>query len=1337
MTGITIHRVILALLLCATSAGAASNDIVINEVHYDPPVQNVPAEFIELYNQGAEPVNVMAWTLTNAVTFTFPNLVIAPGEYVVVAQDPGAVAAEFGFAGALGPWLGKLDNAGERIVLRNGEGTRIDEVDYGVDFPWPTAAQGAGPSMELVHPLLDNDLGGSWRSASTGFNGPPATFLAPAQPGWSYRKGQTQPAADGAGRQWFDNGYDEGDDGQWIAGQTPVGFGDGDDATILTDMHNGYISVFLRREFTIAPGETIPSSLLLRAYFDDGCVAYINGQEVARFSLSAGAIPFPPPTGFASSHEAAWDESILGAAAAYLQPGTNTLAIQVINSKIGSSDISIDAELKTPPPSTALGMPSPGAPNSVFSPNAPPQVRQVEHIPVQPLPAEPVTITAKISDPQGVASATLHYQSVDPGSYIRLTDASYQTEWIDLTMRDDGTGDDAVAGDARFTATVPADLQVHRRLIRYRISTSDGSGASIRVPYNDDPQPNFAYFCYAGVPAWTAADRPGVTPAQTFGSELLESIPVYHLIARESDVNNCQFNSGFRNTRFKGTMVYDGEVYDHIEFNIRGQFSTYRTGKNKWHFRFNRGHHFQARDNFGKKFDGRWKNMKVNGGTAPWTYVNRGMAGVDECISYRLFELAGVPSSRTSHFHFRVIDDVAESSPSSQYEGDIWGLYFSVEVPDGRFLDDRNLPDGNVYKLESPLLQHNQGADEPTGPADVNALRGSMSTSRSEQWWRDNVDHLTYGRYKGVAEAVAHYDQRDGQQGYYYHNPETGRWVMMPWDLDTMFQLTHKYYTWDRFRHCIDPRYPTNFIDAKNQQREILDLLFNETAVDTVMAELVDVVNPAGQPLTWSDVDQFVWNYHPRTPGQFKGSYNVLTGSSDPAGVRYTRTLISADHEGQMDYMRTFMQPGGFGYDKLVAEVADAQIPATPTITYTGTAGYPVNGLAFQSTAFSDPGGAGTFAAVEWRVAEISDPAAPNYDPTNVPPYEVDAVWESGELVAFAADSPLVPSSEIRSGSTYRARARHMDSSDRWSHWSAPLEFTASLPDLMAYKNGLVVSEVMYKPSGGGLLEFVEIKNVGPVTLDLSDVRFTKGIDFDFAGSAVTSIDPDAYVLVVEDLAAFETQYGNALPVAGEFVPDKLSNGGEQLKLSFGAGTAIRDFVYDDELPWPTIPDTDGHSLVLIDPDSVPDHTVASNWRSSARAGGNPGASDAAAAFAGTAGADDDHDGLVALLEHGTGGDDADPGSTDYPQVSVEQLEVGSAIDDYLIIRIRRDLAVDDVVLSAEISADMINWESGPESVVLVEETANGDGTSTLTFRSAQPVGSAAQAYIRARAERD
>ena len=102
-------------------------------------------------------------------------------------------------------------------------------------------------------------------------------------------------------------------------------------------------------------------------------------------------------------------------------------------------------------------------------------------------------------------------------------------------------------------------------------------------------------------------------------------------------------------------------------------------------------------------------------------------------------------------------------------------------------------------------------------------------------------------------------------------------------------------------------------------------------------------------------------------------------------------------------------------------------------------------------------------------------------------------------------------------------------------------------------------------------------------------MRFTKGVDFDFAGSAVEVLAPGGFVLIVKNIAAFEARYGAGLPVAGEFTGDNLSNDGERLKLSFGAGSTIHDIdEYNDQAPWPESADGEGFSLTLISPGDIP-----------------------------------------------------------------------------------------------------------------------------------------------------
>jgi hypothetical protein len=83
-------------------------------------------------------------------------------------------------------------------------------------------------------------------------------------------------------------------------------------------------------------------------------------------------------------------------------------------------------------------LPTPAAANkSVLATNIPPHIRQVKHSPKQPKSAEIVTITAKVTDPEGVTSVALQYQIVNPGSYIARFDAQYADGWIIVPMHDD------------------------------------------------------------------------------------------------------------------------------------------------------------------------------------------------------------------------------------------------------------------------------------------------------------------------------------------------------------------------------------------------------------------------------------------------------------------------------------------------------------------------------------------------------------------------------------------------------------------------------------------------------------------------------------------------------------------------------------------------------------------------------------------------------------------------------------------------------------------------------------------------------------------------------------
>ena len=1202
-------RIVTALAFAWPSV--ALGEVVINEIHYDADPKTDADEFVEVHNTGESSVDLSGWRFSSGIEFLFPaNTTLKPSGYLVVAETPTELRRKFklGTSAALGPYNGRLSNS-EELTLRDAAGRRVDRVEYGSGFPWPTAASGAGSSMELIHPSLDNDLGGSWRSSGMQvIAGEPVTFIAAGRSGWRYREGTSEASTPRSA--WRTLGFNE--DNSWKNGRAPIGYGDGDDRTTIS-MQNKFSSVYLRRVFNVKAGD-IPARLALRVYVDDGAVVWINGEEVARISVPGGTLRY---NSFATNHEAAWEEVVIPNPDELLNVGKNIIAIHALNATLGSSDFSIDAELRTPAGGEISGAPTPAAANSVFAANAPPQARQVEHEPRQPKANEPVRVSAKASDPDGVASVTLLYQSVLPGNYIRKTDSAFEQGWTALPM----TG--SAAAESVYSAMIPRSVQANRTLVRYRIRVEDKLGNAVMLPYADDGQSNFAYFCYNGVPAWIGSNRVN-GKKETFPESVMRSLPTYHLIANRTDVTNSQYSSSFDTVHFKGTLVYDGTVYDHIEFRNRGEFSTYVSGKNKWRLYFNRTRGLKARDNYGRRYAQPKRTINLNGCASPWMPVNRGMAGMEEAIGFKLYNLAGGLAPKAHFVHFRVIDDAAEAPTgrrNAQYEGDLWGLYLYVEHTDSRFLEEHGLPDGNVYKIEGGSGdKRNQGPTQSVNASDWNSFRSGYGRSQSLQWWRDNLDLPTYYTFRCVNRIISNVDIREGWNKVFYHHPE-GRWFPVPWDLDMLIIPETHWQGAINIERCLS-RHKALKIEFKNRARELLDLLLDDASptggqIGQFIDEHARFINPPGEPLTFVDVDQFMWNYHPRTAGSHRGQFYVSPKSQNNRGGTWTRRLKSKDHEGMMQHMLGFMtdtdpgrwsigdgDPRGYGYNYLEHEAKFTDLPNTPMITYAGPASFPLDKLRFKSSPF-DPGPSSNskdFTGIQWRLAEVSNPKTPFFELGQPWRYEIQPVWEleSGEFAATVA----VPQSVIRKGGTYRARVRMRNGTMAWSHWSAPVEFVAGEPDLDDLRQNLVFSEIMYNPLGqagvsGGEFEFLELKNVGDLSLDLGGLFFSSGIEFVFPKGS--TLEPGGFFLIAKNQVALKSRHPT-LAVDGIY-RGRLANEGETVTLSAGLGAPVLSVMYDDAAPWPESADGQGYSLIA-------DAEGELGFRASSVPGGTPGRDD-------------------------------------------------------------------------------------------------------------------------------
>jgi hypothetical protein len=159
---------------------------------------------------------------------------------------------------------------------------------------------------------------------------------------------------------------------------------------------------------------------------------------------------------------------------------------------------------------------------------------------------------------------------------------------------------------------------------------------------------------------------------------------------------------------------------------------------------------------------------------------------------------------------------------------------------------------------------------------------------------------------------------------------------------------------------------------------------------------------------------------------------------------------------------------------------------------------------------------------------------------------------------------------------------------------------------------GLLITEIMYHPPGttnldGDAFEFVELKNVTGANLELSGVRFTNGISYTFPVGKFVA--PGQFIVLVSNPTAFATKYPG-VRVDGVYT-NNLSNSGEMVTLVHVTGAPIFSASYDTRPPWPASADGTGFSLVSANPNLNPDPNNSVNWRASTAIGGSPGADDA------------------------------------------------------------------------------------------------------------------------------
>ena len=319
--------------------------------------------------------------------------------------------------------------------------------------------------------------------------------------------------------------------------------------------------------------------------------------------------------------------------------------------------------------------------------------------------------------------------------------------------------------------------------------------------------------------------------------------------------------------------------------------------------------------------------------------------------------------------------------------------------------------------------------------------------------------------------------------------------------------------------------------------------------------------------------------------------------------------------------------------------------------------------------------------------------------------------------------------------------------------WSAITSSRFTVDSVPATPQNLAIAEILYNPIGanqaeidagfddGDFFEFIRLENFSRENIDLSSVRLTDGIIFDFSESFIRVLGPGEKLLLVKSIDAFRIRFGTDFDglIAGEY-SGQLSNGGEQLRMIGQEDLVIHEFAYDNSSPWPDLADLDGHSLQIID--RREDHGDPANWKISSSQGGSPGgrldfASWQAVVFSEAdllnpaisgENADPDGDGWSNFFEFSLGSLPRDSGSSP-GELASEIKEIDG--ESYLTVTVTRGPGERAVRIVAQVSDDLSGWTD--EGVLVLPEAMSEDGSVTSTYRHPLSIGNG-EAYLRLKA---
>lgn len=707
-------------------------------------------EWIELYHRGTEPVNMTGWSLDGTIAFQFPeDTTMSPGDYLVVARDPSALAAKFPGIAIAGEFNGRLNNDQGYLKLEDAVQNPVDEVHYYDGGRWPDTADGNGSSLELQDSNADNFLAESWAASDESGRGSWQSFTHRAR------------------AQRFPGTGDPSTYHEFIFGLLDAGEILLDDLSVIEDPDGTARELIQNGDFEGDPVDTTPDhwrmlgthglhgrSLVIDDPDGGGKVLHVvatgpmwHQQNQAEITLKSGNsfVAINSNRDYQISFRAKW------------LTGNPLLNTRLYFDRVAKTHV-----LLQPVPCG-----TPGTANSTAIANLGPSTDQFGHAPLRPSSGAPVTIQGIVSDPDGVAAVTLHW-------------STNGTTYNQVAMVD--------AGGGLFQGQVPG--QSANTKVQFYLEAEDSLGAMTTFP---------------------AAGRES-RALYRVGAETSSAHPAQHLeiVMLNSDEAVLGANTNLMcNHRIGGTLIYEDEVFYDVRVRLKGsQRGRPDLNRRGFSIAFNADQKFRGvLDSIGLDRSGGWKFGRTFGQDEIliWHYLNRagGIPALHNDIVF--LDAPGVSNGSAQLQLARFSNEFLESQFANGAEGALYNyelIYYPTTTTGGveglkRPNPDsvvgvpvRDLGDNNETWRYYFQLRNNQVKDDFGGIMSLGELFSMGSSAMNvnadtvidvDQWLR------CYAGVSLSAVGDSYFDNGNAHNARFYHRPSDGRILLFPWDMDFSF----------------------------------------------------------------------------------------------------------------------------------------------------------------------------------------------------------------------------------------------------------------------------------------------------------------------------------------------------------------------------------------------------------------------------------------------------------------------------------------------------------------------------------------------------------------------